>query len=241
MKMFLTRLGFGSKAVVTGDITQIDLPPGRVSGLVEALKVVGHVPGIATVYFDDRDVVRHALVQRIVKAYESYSSERRRSAPARLRVLVTDDRGRPERAPGLARWLAAHAPARARGTMTIALVPDATMRRLNRTFRGQNYATDVLSFGPLGPDPHAPRRRPQATVDLGEVAIATGVAARQAREAGHPVGTELRILALHGLLHLLGYDHEADQGEMEELEEGLRRRAGLPVGLIARASSRVRR
>jgi phosphate starvation-inducible protein PhoH and related proteins len=74
MKMFLTRLGFGSKAVVTGDITQIDLPPGRVSGLVEALKVVGNVPGIATVYFDDRDVVRHALVQRIVKAYESYSS-----------------------------------------------------------------------------------------------------------------------------------------------------------------------
>jgi phosphate starvation-inducible PhoH-like protein len=73
MKMFLTRLGFGSKAVVTGDITQIDLPPGRISGLVEALKVVGSIEGIATVYFDDRDVVRHALVQRIVKAYESYS------------------------------------------------------------------------------------------------------------------------------------------------------------------------
>jgi phosphate starvation-inducible protein PhoH and related proteins len=74
MKMFLTRLGFGSKAVVTGDITQIDLPPGRVSGLVEALKVVGSVEGIATVYFDERDVVRHALVQRIVKAYETYAS-----------------------------------------------------------------------------------------------------------------------------------------------------------------------
>jgi phosphate starvation-inducible protein PhoH and related proteins len=73
MKMFLTRLGFGSKAVVTGDITQIDLPPGRISGLVEALKVVGGIDGIGTIYFDERDVVRHTLVQHIVKAYEKYS------------------------------------------------------------------------------------------------------------------------------------------------------------------------
>jgi phosphate starvation-inducible PhoH-like protein len=73
MKMFLTRLGFGSKAVVTGDITQIDLPSGRTSGLVEALHVVNGIEGIATIHFDERDVVRHVLVQRIVKAYESYS------------------------------------------------------------------------------------------------------------------------------------------------------------------------
>jgi phosphate starvation-inducible PhoH-like protein len=75
MKMFLTRLGFGSKAVVTGDITQIDLPPGKVSGLVESLKVVGGIEGIAVVHFDDRDVVRHALVQQIVKAYEAYANQ----------------------------------------------------------------------------------------------------------------------------------------------------------------------
>jgi phosphate starvation-inducible PhoH-like protein len=74
MKMFLTRLGFGSKAVVTGDITQIDLPPGRVSGLVEAMKIVGGIDGIAFVHFDERDVVRHRLVQQIVKAYESFSN-----------------------------------------------------------------------------------------------------------------------------------------------------------------------
>ena len=73
MKMFLTRLGFGSKAVVTGDVTQIDLPTGRVSGLVEAMKVVSQVEGIAFVHFDDRDVVRHKLVQQIVKAYEAFS------------------------------------------------------------------------------------------------------------------------------------------------------------------------
>ncbi len=74
MKMFLTRLGFGSKAVITGDITQIDLPAGRTSGLIEAIKVVGHVDGIAFVHFDDRDVVRNKLVQLIVRAYDAFSN-----------------------------------------------------------------------------------------------------------------------------------------------------------------------
>jgi phosphate starvation-inducible PhoH-like protein len=74
MKMFLTRLGFGSKAVVTGDITQIDLPAGKTSGLVEAIKVVARVEGIEFVYFDERDVVRHRVVQQIVKAYEAYTA-----------------------------------------------------------------------------------------------------------------------------------------------------------------------
>jgi phosphate starvation-inducible PhoH-like protein len=74
MKMFLTRLGFGSKAVITGDITQIDLPSGRMSGLVEAMKVVSAIDGIAFTYFDERDVVRHKLVQQIVKAYEAFSN-----------------------------------------------------------------------------------------------------------------------------------------------------------------------
>jgi phosphate starvation-inducible PhoH-like protein len=74
MKMFLTRLGFGSKAVVTGDVTQIDLPIGRTSGLVQAMEVVGRIDGISFVYFDERDVVRHKLVQAIVKAYDAYGS-----------------------------------------------------------------------------------------------------------------------------------------------------------------------
>jgi phosphate starvation-inducible PhoH-like protein len=74
MKMFLTRLGFGSKAVITGDVTQIDLPAGRMSGLVEAMKVVGAVEGIAFIHFDERDVVRHKLVQQIVKAYEAFTN-----------------------------------------------------------------------------------------------------------------------------------------------------------------------
>jgi phosphate starvation-inducible PhoH-like protein len=80
MKMFLTRLGFNSKAVVTGDITQIDLPDGRRSGLVEAIDVVGRVPGISFVYFNEYDVVRHTLVQRIIRAYEEYDLARAANA-----------------------------------------------------------------------------------------------------------------------------------------------------------------
>src|SRR5213594_4165092 len=75
MKMFLTRIGYGSKAVITGDITQIDLPLGKMSGLIEARNVISGVEGISFIHFNDRDVVRHPLVQRIVRAYEAYSAQ----------------------------------------------------------------------------------------------------------------------------------------------------------------------
>jgi phosphate starvation-inducible PhoH-like protein len=74
MKMVLTRIGFGSRVVVTGDITQIDLPQGRISGLVEAISVLSGVKDISFVYFDDKDVVRHKLVQAVIKAYEAYGA-----------------------------------------------------------------------------------------------------------------------------------------------------------------------
>jgi phosphate starvation-inducible PhoH-like protein len=80
MKMVLTRIGFGSKVVVTGDITQIDLPPGKTSGLIEAISVLSGVAGISFVYFDERDVVRHRLVQAVIKAYEAYGAAQ---APAK--------------------------------------------------------------------------------------------------------------------------------------------------------------
>jgi len=127
------------------------------------------------------------------------------------------------RAPGLASWLASVAPARARGTLTIAIVSDARVRTLNRKFRKKDKPTDVLSF-PSGERGY-----------LGDVVIAEGVARRQAREAGHSLATELRVLALHGLLHLLGYDHEHDDGRMARLERQLRKRGGLHEGLIERA------
>lgn len=78
MKMFLTRLGFNSKMVITGDITQIDLPDPRKSGLIEAVKVLKGIKDIGINYFSEKDVVRHRLVQDIVKAYEVYNSERMR-------------------------------------------------------------------------------------------------------------------------------------------------------------------
>jgi probable rRNA maturation factor len=137
------------------------------------------------------------------------------------------------RAPGLAAWLASVAPARARGGMTVAIVSDARVRALNRQYRRKDAATDVLSF----PASASRLRRggPDERGYLGDVVIASGVAARQARDAGHSVATELRVLALHGLLHLLGYDHEHDDGRMARLERRLRKRGGLREGLIERA------
>ena len=75
MKMFLTRIGYNSKAVITGDITQIDLPTGKLSGLIEARNVISGVEGISFIHFNDKDVVRHPLVQRIVRAYEAYNAQ----------------------------------------------------------------------------------------------------------------------------------------------------------------------
>jgi phosphate starvation-inducible PhoH-like protein len=94
MKMFLTRIGFESKAVVTGDITQIDLPAQKISGLVEAAEVVTGIPGIAVVHFDDRDVVRHPLVQRIILAYDRHrrAREARESERAPVEPGASDGR-----------------------------------------------------------------------------------------------------------------------------------------------------
>ena len=132
---------------------------------------------------------------------------------------MTDGRGRPAPAPGLAAWLARVAPRNAPRDITIALVSDARIRALNTQFRRKDAPTDVLSFEP------------------GDIAIATGVARRQAREAGHSYGHELKVLALHGLLHLIGYDHHgpADRRRMARAERRLRVRGGLYEGLIERA------
>ena len=134
---------------------------------------------------------------------------------------------------GLATWLTRAAPANARGEVTVALVSDGRMRTLNRSYRNKDYATDVLSF-PVQSDPHTLAIADRSPRYLGDIVIATGVARRQAEDVGHPLSTELKVLALHGLLHLLGYDHETDDGEMGNLEARLRKKAGLPGGLIGR-------
>ncbi len=93
MKMFITRPGFGSKAVITGDITQIDLPSGKRSGLLEAVDILSDVEGVRFVEFDERDVVRHGLVQRIIRAYDRYNSNRFKPTPSNLGEVAE---GRPD-------------------------------------------------------------------------------------------------------------------------------------------------
>jgi probable rRNA maturation factor len=177
----------------------------------------------------------HALDRTAVRA----------SARKELAVSIVDERGRPVSAPGLAAWLRRVAPSRARGAVNVALVSDRRVRALNRTYRRKDYATDVLSFGEplaLSPQPSAlssSRSFLSPQPFLGEIVIARGVARRQAREARHSERTELRVLALHGLLHLLGYDHERDDGRMRRMERRLRHKGGLTEGLIERAGSRA--
>jgi probable rRNA maturation factor len=100
---------------------------------------------------------------------------------------------------------------------------DAELRRLNRQFRGMDYPTDVLSFPAAAPALH-----------LGDLAISLGRARAQAREFGHRIEREVEILMLHGLLHLLGFDHEKDRGQMARAEKRWRTRLGLAAGLIER-------
>ena len=161
-------------------------------------------------------------------------------AAARLRVNVAcpDSPSRQSAAAeqaaairGLGPWLAKIAPAAAKGDVCVALVSDARMRALNRQFRGKDKVTDVLSFpAQLG----SVSAVPSVAGFLGDIVIASAVAKKQAKAAGHSLNTEIRILALHGLLHLVGYDHDGDDGKMARVEARLRKKAGLPEGLIER-------
>jgi probable rRNA maturation factor len=124
----------------------------------------------------------------------------------------------------------AQAAVRLRGQVTVLLTSDAAIRSLNRRFRGKNKATDVLSF-PADADAPGPEKI------AGDLAISVPTAQRQAAEQGHSLATEIKVLILHGLLHLAGYDHEADTGAMARRERLLRARLRLPQGLIERTAA----
>jgi len=129
---------------------------------------------------------------------------------------------------GLTRFLnLARAAVGLEGEVEVLLTSDAELKRLNRTFRGKNKATDVLSF---------PAFEGQSEL-AGDLAISLETAARQAAAFGHSLRDEVRILLLHGLLHLSGLDHETDTGEMATREDALRRALRLPTSLIARVES----
>ena len=124
----------------------------------------------------------------------------------------------------------AQAAVKLRGHVTVLLTTDAAIRTLNRRFRGKNKATDVLSFP-------ADSSTPGVEQIAGDLAISIPVARRQAAAQGHTLSTEIKVLMLHGLLHLAGYDHEADAGQMERRERLLRERLNLPQGLIERTAT----
>lgn len=134
----------------------------------------------------------------------------------------------------LKRFLAeAQGAVRLRGEVTVLLTTDAAIRRLNRHFRGKNKATDVLSF----PAMEAASQQVSGSASerfCGDLAISVPTALRQAAEQGHALTCELKVLILHGLLHLAGFDHETDAGEMARREQALRARLRLPLGLIER-------
>jgi probable rRNA maturation factor len=130
----------------------------------------------------------------------------------------------------LARFLvAAQGAVRLKGQVTVLLTTDEAMRGLNRRFRAKNKATDVLSF---------PAEGIGSEGLAGDLAISVTTALGQAAEQGHSLSTEIKVLILHGLLHLAGGDHEHDKGEMERRERLLRKRLGLPQGLIERAAKK---
>jgi probable rRNA maturation factor len=142
---------------------------------------------------------------------------------------------------GLARFLnCARAAVGLEGEVHVLLAGDATLRRLNRTFRGKNKATDVLSFpawdASVG-DSSVPAGNGSGVA--GDLAISLEAAARQARQYGHSLRDEVRVLLLHGTLHLAGFDHEADGGEMATREAELRRELRVETSLIARVSGPV--
>lgn len=114
-----------------------------------------------------------------------------------------------------------------RAAVNVLITSNDELRELNRRFRGKDQATDVLSF------PASPGVKPRYS---GDIAISAEIAAQNARALGHTVAEEIKILALHGILHLRGYDHESDNGKMARREEKLRRELRLPVGLIQRSA-----
>jgi probable rRNA maturation factor len=115
-----------------------------------------------------------------------------------------------------------------RGAVTVLIAGNRELQALNKRFKGRRYATDVLSFA-----------APACTPDFaGDIAISLDIAAHNARALRHSVSDELRVLILHGMLHLAGYDHESDHGEMARKELMLRKRLLLPASLIERAAPR---
>jgi probable rRNA maturation factor len=174
----------------------------------------------------DPDLGYHPAPTSTSVTRKSVSAVRKKSTPYRVPSTRTPSLRT------LARFLAlAQTAVRLRGRVSVLLTTDKAIRRLNRQFRGLDKPTDVLSF----PAEATIQKREKIAGDL---AIGVPTARRQAAEQGHSVSVEIKVLILHGLLHLAGYDHETDSGQMARRERRLRAQLGLPQGLIERTESK---
>ncbi len=229
MKMFLTRIGFNSKAVITGDVTQIDLPRNTKSGLRHAIEVLADVEEISFNFFHSEDVVRHPVVARIVNAYEAWeeaeqkrkaalAAERKREEQEQkmsqvildLQLACEDNSGLPEESQ-FQTWLNAVIPQfQEESEVTIRVVDTAESHSLNLTYRGKDKPTNVLSF-PFEVPPGMEMSL------LGDLVICRQVVEKEAQEQGKPLEAHWAHMVVHGSLHLLGYDHIEDD-EAEEME-----------------------
>lgn len=242
MKMFLTRIGFNSKAVITGDITQIDLPRSTKSGLRHAIEVLAEVDEISFNFFHSEDVVRHPVVARIVNAYEAWeAADQKRKAEtgcraqtrspgtgAKMSQVILDLQLACEETSGLPdealfqRWVdAVIPPFQEESELTIRLVDVAESHELNLTYRGKDKPTNVLSF-PFEAPPGIEMPL------LGDLIICRQVVEQEASEQGKPLEAHWAHMVVHGSLHLLGYDHIEDD-EAEEME-GLETEIMLALG-----------
>ena len=229
MKMFLTRLGFGSKIVVTGDVTQVDLPSGIHSGLRVVEGILDDVEDISFSRLTAQDVVRHRLVGKIVAAYEEFDAEKqhreqrgrvRRAASERASVSieVLNESGEAldvDHLVGLSRFVIDRMRVHPLAELCIKAVDEDTMAGLNEKWMEGEGPTDVLAFPMDELRPGLVNEDPEEGI-LGDLMLCPAVAERQAVTAGHSTDAELELLTVHGILHLLGYDH-AEPEEHKEM------------------------
>ncbi len=249
MKMFLTRLGRDSRMVVSGDLSQIDLPSGQKSGLSDAIHTLCDIPDIAICRLSAADIVRHPLVAAITEAY----SQRTHAQPAKQNPpqISAEDAGLiietnvvagrwPKALLSLVEpclraaygWCQQHqvADLPATASLSIALMDDKMTQSLNQQWRGKDRPTNVLSF-PANPEtvsPHSIAGDPET--ELGDICLSLQRIRAEARQENKSVQDHFQHLLVHGLLHLLGEDHqtEAEALKMESMERAILARQNIP-------------
>jgi len=254
MMMFLTRFGEGSRMVVAGDPDQVDLPPGTISGLADAVNRLRRVEEVGVQQFTAADVIRDPLVGRIVEAYASRDSRASPATPVRSAPVANPSPRQPasfsvdidvassnwpERLPPVEELTeqAALAALKEAGrdlfgnySVAIMLADDAQLADLNKRFRGRDAPTNVLAFAADEALETLEYSRSGNVRHLGDIAIAYETVSREAAEQEKTLAAHLSHMIVHGVLHLLGYDHQdrVEREEMETIERAVLAGLGVP-------------